>query len=213
MQVELIVPKDQYETPAEIWRAAVRMYGLDRDAHASPLNAVLPAYDSPSAPGPVAGSRYWINPAYGSYCRDIGEALSRYVWQQGCTVVALLPALVNQPWWHELVMHADSIRYVRSKLKFGNTFLDVTGAYFYSYVVVEWKPTRAAEPPHWAPFEPEPAGEHELLRVRRCAACGKYRLLPRHQVAEPVGPFVCSALADPTRASCGAPSLVWRWEV
>ena len=48
LQVELIVPKDQYETPAEIWRAAVRMYGLDRDAHASPLNAVLPAYDAPS---------------------------------------------------------------------------------------------------------------------------------------------------------------------
>lgn len=68
LQVELIVPKDQYETPAEIWRAAVRMFGLDRDSHAS----------------------------------------------------------------------------------------------------------------------------------------------PRHQVAEPAGPFLCSTIADPTRASCGAPSLVWR---
>ena len=33
-------------TFANIWRHAVATFSLDRDAHASSLNAVLPAYDS-----------------------------------------------------------------------------------------------------------------------------------------------------------------------
>ena len=60
----MVRAKDQYETPAHLWRHAIATYALDRDAHASTLNAVLPRYDVPG--GEVApGARYWINPAYG----------------------------------------------------------------------------------------------------------------------------------------------------
>jgi len=196
-----------------VWRFAVRTFALERDAHASPLNAVLPLYDSLAHLGPVRGARYWMNPAYGGHCGAIGSALSRYVWQQGCTVVALLPVLVNQPWWHEFVMRAHDIYYLRCKLKFANPIFDMTtGVYFYSYALVVWRETCATEPPRWHPLAPVDDGESpELLRVRRCSACGKYRLLPRHQ-PEPADPFVCSVIADPARASCGAPHMVWRWD-
>ena len=77
--VEHLNPKDQYETPAHIWRYAVSTYGLDRDAHASSLNALLPAYDTRSSTGPVPAARYWLNPAYGGRCVTIGDALKTYV--------------------------------------------------------------------------------------------------------------------------------------
>jgi hypothetical protein len=61
LHVELIEPKDQYETPAWVWQHAVRTFALRRDAHASPLNVVLPLYDSRLDEGPVPGSRYWLS--------------------------------------------------------------------------------------------------------------------------------------------------------
>ena len=107
-------------------------------------------------------------------------------------------------------MRADAIHYLRTKLSFANPFLDVTGAYFYSFVLVAWEPTPAQTPPRWTPLEPPATAEDaERLRVRRCGVCGKSRILPRHQ-SEPTAPFVCSALADSSVASCDAPCHVWR---
>ena len=39
----------------------MRTFALRRDAHASPLNVVLPLYDSRLDEGPVPGSRYWLS--------------------------------------------------------------------------------------------------------------------------------------------------------
>ena len=44
LSVEMINPKDQYETPAHVWRYAIAEYALDYDLHASSLNALLPTY-------------------------------------------------------------------------------------------------------------------------------------------------------------------------
>ena len=63
LAVEHFNVKDQYETPSHLWRWAITEFGLNRDAHASSLNAVLPAYDTRDSVGPVAGARYWLNPA------------------------------------------------------------------------------------------------------------------------------------------------------
>ena len=47
----------------------------------------------------MPAARYWLNPAYGDRCVTIGDALKAYVWQQGCAVVALLPALLHADWY------------------------------------------------------------------------------------------------------------------
>ena len=60
----------------------------------------------------------------------------------------------------------------------------------------------------WCPSQ-SPA---DLLRVRRCRACSKWRLLPRHQATEPpAGAFECCELWDERRASCGAGHVVCSW--
>jgi hypothetical protein len=96
--VERLSVKDQYETPAQLWRYAIEAFSLDRDAHASSLNAVLPAYSTRLDTSIRAGARYWINPAYGGHCVTIGAALAAHVWVDGCAVVALLPALLHTDW-------------------------------------------------------------------------------------------------------------------
>ena len=98
LAIEELSPKDQYETPAHIWRFAIEWFCLDRDAHASSLNAVLPAYGTRADGGLVAGARYWLNPAYGGRCVTIAEALATFVWREGCAVVALLPSLLHTDW-------------------------------------------------------------------------------------------------------------------
>ena len=44
--------------------------------------------------------------------RCLSNALTSCVWQRGCTVVALLPALLHAEWWHTLVMRADALFYL-----------------------------------------------------------------------------------------------------
>ena len=73
LRVERVVPKDNYETPAHLWRHAVATFRLDRDAHASSLNAVLPSYDTRDAAGPQQGARYWLNPAFGAHLLFAGS--------------------------------------------------------------------------------------------------------------------------------------------
>lgn len=111
-------------------------------------------------------------------------------------------------------MRASQIYYLREKVRFTNPFLnDVPADYYYSFVLVKWESLPAAEQRPWLPLDlPRVAANDpaQLLRVRRCTSCGKYRVLPRHQ-SEPCEPFVCSALHDQRIASCSAPCHVWMW--
>ena len=66
---------------------AVSTFGLDCDAHASSLNAVLPAYGTRHGACLRAGARFLLNPAYGGRCVSIGDALAAHVWQRDCAVV------------------------------------------------------------------------------------------------------------------------------
>lgn len=58
-----------------------------------------------------------MNPPYG---RQIQRWVKK-AWesaQQGATVVCLLPARTDTAWWHDYVMEADEIRFIRGQLKF-----------------------------------------------------------------------------------------------
>ena len=111
-------------------------------------------------------------------------------------------------------MRANEIHYLRERVRFTNPFVDeVASDYIYSFVLAVWEPTPGCVQTPWRAFElPRVTATDtaQLLRVRRCSACGKYRVLPRHQ-AEPAAPFVCAALADPSLASCASPCPVWLW--
>ena len=61
--------------------------------------------------------RVYVNPPYG---RVIGEWVKKAYdsAQQGALVVCLLPSRTDIAWWHDYVMKADEIRFIRGRLRF-----------------------------------------------------------------------------------------------
>ena len=78
------------------------------------------------------GTSTFVNPPYG---REIGK-WTRKAYNEaalGKTVVMLIPSRTDTRWWHEDIMKADEIRFVRGRLKFGSA---ANSAPFPSAVVV-----------------------------------------------------------------------------
>ena len=61
----------------------------------------------------------WMNPPYG---REIVEWVKKAyeVSLSGNIVVCLLPARTDTKWWHDYVMKAHEIRFIKGRLKFGD---------------------------------------------------------------------------------------------
>lgn len=66
------------------------------------------------------GTSVFLNPPYG---REISKWLSRAVlnsrWHNS-TVVCLIPSRTDTKWWHDFVMQAKEIRFIKGRLRFGN---------------------------------------------------------------------------------------------
>lgn len=61
----------------------------------------------------------FMNPPYGRAIADwVRKAYEESL--KGATVVALIPARTDTRYWHDYVMKAEEIRFVRGRLKFGD---------------------------------------------------------------------------------------------
>lgn len=83
------------------------------------------------------GTSTFCNPPYG---REIGQWAHKAVEEAalGKTVVLLIPSRTDTHWWHEDIMKADEIRFIRGRLKFGGS---LNSAPFPSAVAVFYKET------------------------------------------------------------------------
>ena len=110
---------------------------FDLDPCATPENAKCPNYYTEERNGLIRPWRgkVFVNPPYG---RGIKVWVQR-CWASGGTgaelVVALLPSRTDTAWWHDFVMKANEIRFIRGRLKFGGA---KHGAPFPSCIVV-WR--------------------------------------------------------------------------
>lgn len=59
----------------------------------------------------------WCNPPYG---RGIGDWIKKAS-EAKATVVCLVPARTDTAWWHDYAMKATDIRFIRGRLKFGDS--------------------------------------------------------------------------------------------
>jgi len=66
------------------------------------------------------GKSNFVNPPY-------GRILPKWIekgfieWQYGKTIVFLIPSRTDTRWWHDYVMKADEIRFIKGRLKFGTS--------------------------------------------------------------------------------------------
>jgi hypothetical protein len=66
------------------------------------------------------GTSTYCNPPYG---REITKWLDKAYSeaQKGKTVVCLIPSRTDTRWWHEIVMKATEIRFLKGRLRFGDS--------------------------------------------------------------------------------------------
>lgn len=111
----------EWRTPWEVYAALDLEFHFDLDVCATADSAQCKRFFTLEQNGLLfdwAPAHVWMNPPY-------GRAIQRWIekaWlesQNGATVVALLPASTDASWWHDYVMKAAEVRFVRGRIKFG----------------------------------------------------------------------------------------------
>ena len=100
--------KQSWETPEKIFN------GLDKEFH----------FNDDPCPTSYCGdglAREWgtstfVNPPYNQIARWLQKGCHEA--QKGKVVVFLIPSRTDTRWWHEFVMNAHEIRFIKGRLKF-----------------------------------------------------------------------------------------------
>jgi site-specific DNA-methyltransferase (adenine-specific) len=103
-------PPDLYLELDREFRFTLDPCPLDRSPSAG-----LPLFGKDGLLASWCGERVYCNPPYGR-----GVALWLAKARQAELAVYLLPARTDTRWWHEHAMHADEIRFLRGRLRFGD---------------------------------------------------------------------------------------------
>lgn len=111
----------KWETPQWLFDKLDAIYNFDLDPCASPENAKCKWYYTKADNGLKKKWRgnVFMNPPYG---REISKWIKKAYREsrKGCTVVALIPARTDTSWWHDYVLRANEIIFIRGRLKFRN---------------------------------------------------------------------------------------------
>lgn len=117
--------RQDWTTPASVFRPLDAEFGFTLDAAASPGNALAARFHTEAEDGMAQDwgrHTVWLNPPYGG--RGANK-LSEWV-RKGCeaaragaTVVLLIPARTNTVWFHDLCLRHGEVRFVRGRPKFG----------------------------------------------------------------------------------------------
>lgn len=118
---EYKTPKDEWGTPQWLFDLLDREFHFHTDAAAKNRDmAKCPRFFSDALtlnwneyPGP-----FFLNPPYSA------GNIEAFMWKawvestKGCTVVCLVPVASDTRWWHDWVMKAAEIRFIKGRVKF-----------------------------------------------------------------------------------------------
>lgn len=98
-----------WQTPKAVYQVLDAEFGFDYD----------PCPPNPTVDGlkDEWGQCSFVNPPYG---KEIPKWIAKGFeqWQQGKTVVFLIPSRTDTRWWHQYCMKATEIRFIKGRLKF-----------------------------------------------------------------------------------------------
>lgn len=142
---------DEWTTPDAFFAELHREFKFTLDAAASRDNCKVPNYRGPDHVWPECRNGLvfdwngvvWLNPPY-SKCREFIAKAAEEAHAGHCTAVCLVPSRTDTRWWHEHVWDTErhrprpnvEVRFVRGRLKFGNTGKPENSAPFPSVVIV-----------------------------------------------------------------------------
>lgn len=127
-----------WSTPQTLFNKLDEEFNFTVDVCALESNRKCGTYFSPEVDGLSqnwATGRCWMNPPYG---REISAWMKKAFdsAMNGALVVALVPNRSNAPWWHDYVMKADEIRFIRKKVPFTG---EKKGVPFFGSVIVVFR--------------------------------------------------------------------------
>lgn len=128
---------NEWATPQHFFDKLNRLYGpFTLDAAASADNYKVSNHytlDDNALDQDWSNNTVFLNPPYGRGIKDWVRKAHLESQKDNTTIVMLIPARTDTAYWHDYVMKADQILFVRGRLKFGD---ETNSAPFPSAVVV-----------------------------------------------------------------------------
>lgn len=110
----------EWATPQDFYEKLDQEFGFELDVCSTIENAKCSKFYTKAEDGLKQEwtGVCWCNPPYG---REIKHWMKKAYESslKGATVVCLIPARTDTQWWHDYVIHAKDIRYIKGRLKFG----------------------------------------------------------------------------------------------
>ena len=146
---------NEWETPQALFDKLNKTYGFTLDPCCTKENHKCEKYYTLEDDGlskSWKGERVFINPPYGGIGKWVKKAYEESLHKDGL-VVMLIPARTDTRYWHDYIMNASVIYFIKGRLKFKNKVIadytgktDVSPAPFPSVVVVFGEPRWAPSP-------------------------------------------------------------------
>lgn len=133
-------------TPDRFFEKLDAEFGFTLDAAASDANAKCARYFTreDDALGQDWGTeRVWCNPPFG---RGLAH-WARKAWEasrSGALVVLLVPSSTDLDWWHDYILEADEVRFIRGRMAFGSEDLTRSN-YVFPISVAVFRPRDTGE--------------------------------------------------------------------
>lgn len=124
--------RDDWESPNDFYQMLNRIYLFTLDPAASKQNAKCAKYytvDDDGLSKDWQGESVYINPPYSQNKKWVSKALFEAS-KPETTVVVLIPARTDTVFWHDYIMKATKVHFVRGRLTFelnGKPILDAKG--------------------------------------------------------------------------------------
>jgi phage N-6-adenine-methyltransferase len=122
LDVHFSSKSNEWATPQDFFDRLDAEFHFDLDPCSDGFNAKCEKYFTIEDDGLAQDwhpHTVFMNPPYGRAISDwIRKAFEEA--QKGATVVALIPSRTDTRYWHDYVMKAKEIRFVRGRLKFGD---------------------------------------------------------------------------------------------
>jgi hypothetical protein len=109
MSVHFSSLRMDWKTPKAVYQVLDSEFHFDHDP-------CPPNYEVDGLTSSWGGANY-VNPPYG---RELPKWIEKGFeqWQEGKTVVFLIPSRTDTRWWHDYCMKASEIRFIKGRLKF-----------------------------------------------------------------------------------------------
>ena len=113
---------NEWETPQYVFNELNKEFNFDIDVCATEGNAKCFNYFTKRQDG--LKQNWWgfksafMNPPYG---KEIGKWMEKAYKEseKGLTAICLIPARTDTGWWHNWVVKAQEVRFIKGRLKFG----------------------------------------------------------------------------------------------